>query len=222
LSATGRNELIEAANSALKNAYSPYSKFRVGAAIRSNEGKIFTGCNIENASYSLAVCAERVALFKAVSEGYKTFDSIAICSSGVKPAFPCGACRQVLMEFNPDLRIYLDQVPTNYQLSDLISHPFSRDQMILSESDKKVIGTRYLELLCAKTQENQGKRFRFSKIEVYGIDRLDGYNRDIVIPPIIRKLKQLGYIEEYENDEISLTPLGKKNCGKQVVVDQII
>ena len=87
MSSPERTELIEAANSALKNAYSPYSKFRVGAAIRSKEGKIFTGCNIENASYSLAVCAERVALFKAVSEGYKSFDSIAISSSVLNQLF---------------------------------------------------------------------------------------------------------------------------------------
>ena len=197
-----------------KNAYSPYSHFRVGAAIRSKEGKIFTGCNIENVSYSLAVCAERVALFKAVSEGHKLFDSIAISSSGVKPAFPCGACRQVLMEFNPDLKIYLDHVSINYQLSGLISHPFSRDQMVLNERDRKILGTRYLKLLCEKTQENKGKRFRFSKTEIYGKGTLDAYNKDIVIPIIIDKLKQLAYIEEHENDEIMLTRLGRKNCGR--------
>lgn len=214
-----RNKLIEAANSALRNAYSPYSKFRVGAAIRSKDGKIFTGCNIENVSYSLAICAERVALFKAVSEGNKLFDSIAISSSGAKAAFPCGACRQVLNEFSPDLIVYLDQ--GSYQLSDLISHPFSIDQMTLNEKDREILGTRYLELLCDKAREYKGKKVRFSKIEVYGKGRFDGYNRDIVIPLIIRKLRQLGYIQEYTNDEISLTPLGRKNCGKQVVVEDV-
>jgi len=215
-----RDLLIEAANAALKNAYSPYSHFRVGAAIRSRDGSIFTGCNIENASYGLAMCAERVALYKAISEGYRSFDSIAICSSGVKPAFPCGACRQVLTEFNPHLKIYLDGILTNYKLSDLIAHPFSRDQMILNYSDRQILGTRYFQLLCEKTRENKGRRHRFTKTEVYGMGQLDGYNRETVIPLIIEKLKKLRYIEEYENGEISLTSTGTNNCGREVILDE--
>ncbi|HZI72104.1 MAG TPA: cytidine deaminase, partial [Nitrososphaeraceae archaeon] len=209
-------------NSALKNAYSPYSRFKVGAAILSRDGKIFTGCNIENVSYGLAMCGERVALYKAVSEGHSSFDSIAISSSGVKPAFPCGACRQVLTEFNPNLKIYLDGISIDYKLSDLITYPFSRDQMVLNYTDRQILGTRYFQLLCEKTRENKGKRDIFSKTEVYGRGQLDGYNREIVIPLIIEKLKQLGYIEEYENNKISLTPLGNNNCGREVILNESI
>ena len=133
------NSLIEAAKSVLKNAYSPYSEFKVGAAILSKDGKVFTGCNIENVSYSLSMCAERIALFKAVSEGHRSFDSLAISSSGGKAAFPCGACRQVLMEFGGDLRIYLDHDRMSYRLSDLLIHTFSRNQMILDEKDRKIL-----------------------------------------------------------------------------------
>lgn len=205
-----QNRLVESARKALKHAYSPYSHFSVGAAIMTKEGKIFTGCNIENVSYSLAMCAERIALFKAISEGHRSFDSLAISSSGSKAAFPCGACRQVLMEFNPDLKIFLDRTDSNYLLSDLQPNAFTRDQMILNERDRKILDTRYLELLCQKTQENEGKQSRFSKTEVYGTGNLDAYNQDLVIPLIIRKLWELGYVEEHENNEIAITPLGKK------------
>lgn len=123
-----RSTLLEQASSALKQAYNPYSHFSVGAAILAKEGNIFTGCNVENISYSLSMCAERVALFKAISAGFRSFDSIAITSSEDSPAFPCGACRQVLFEFSPDLTIYLDKDTRSYKLSDLLSHPFSREQ----------------------------------------------------------------------------------------------
>jgi cytidine deaminase len=123
-----RSILIVEANAALKKAYDPYSHFSVGAAILTKEGKIFTGCNVENISYSLSMCAERVALFKAVSEGFRSFDSIAITSSENKATFPCGACRQVLFEFSPDLNIFIDKDARNYKLSDLLRHPFSHDQ----------------------------------------------------------------------------------------------
>jgi cytidine deaminase len=123
------NELIKTASNVKEKAYSEYSKFKVGAAIRTKEGKIFTGCNIENVSYGLSMCAERVALFKAVSEGYRAFNSLAISTSRAKPAFPCGACRQVLVEFSPHLQIYLDNQTSCYDLSDLIPKPFSSDQL---------------------------------------------------------------------------------------------
>lgn len=123
------NELIRAATSVKENAYSPYSKFKVGAAIRTKEGKIFTGCNIENVSYGLSMCAERVALFKAVSEGYRVFDSLAISSSGSIPALPCGACRQVLIEYSTHIHIYLDNQDSYHKLSDLMPNPFSQDQI---------------------------------------------------------------------------------------------
>ena len=96
-------QLLETAREAMKKSYSPYSSYPVGAALHSTDGRIFTGCNIENASFGLTNCAERTALFKAVSEGALSFDTIAI-AAGTK-AWPCGACRQVLNEFAPDLRI---------------------------------------------------------------------------------------------------------------------
>lgn len=103
-------ELCKAAISAMKNSYAPYSFFNVGAALLTEDGKIFTGCNIENAAYSPTVCAERTAIFKAVSEGEREFSAIAI--SGGKDgkiqngAPPCGVCRQVMAEFcSPDFKI---------------------------------------------------------------------------------------------------------------------
>ena len=99
-------QLIEAALKAREQAYAPYSHFAVGAALLSADGRVFTGCNVENASYGLTMCAERVALFKAVSEGAKEFIAIAIaCGQG--PCPPCGACRQVLREFAPELLVIM-------------------------------------------------------------------------------------------------------------------
>lgn len=99
-------ELIDKAVEAKRKAYAPYSGFKVGAALLSRDGRVFTGCNVENASYGLTVCAERVALFKAVSEGAREFEAIAIaCGKG--PCAPCGACRQVLFEFAPDLTVIM-------------------------------------------------------------------------------------------------------------------
>lgn len=95
----GNIELKKLAVKASENAYVPYSKFSVGAALRTAEGKIFTGCNVENISYGLANCAERTAIFKAVSEGYKDFSEIAIYGNTEEPISPCGACRQVMVEF---------------------------------------------------------------------------------------------------------------------------
>jgi len=98
-------ELLALAVRARRAAYAPYSRFTVGAALLAADGRVFTGCNIENASYGLTVCAERVALAKAVSEGVRSFSALAI--AGPKTSItPCGACRQVLAEFAPDLRVY--------------------------------------------------------------------------------------------------------------------
>jgi len=117
---------LSAASEAANSAYSPYSRFRVGAAVLTRSGKVFTGCNIENASYGLTLCAERVAIFKAISEGEKEFVSLAICSAG--SAYPCGACRQVLHEFAPELEVILgDGLGTKSEqlkLADLLPNPF--------------------------------------------------------------------------------------------------
>ncbi|MEA3312936.1 MAG: cytidine deaminase [Caldisericota bacterium] len=101
-----RDELLKMAIKARNNAYAPYSHFKVGAAILAKNGKVYSGCNIENSSYGASVCAERVALFTAVSEGEKEFLSIAIATDTKKPVMPCGICRQVLSEFAPNLKIY--------------------------------------------------------------------------------------------------------------------
>jgi len=92
-------ELIQAALAARQNAYVPYSNFKVGAAALAKDGKIYTGCNVENASYGLCNCAERTAIFKAVSEGERELVAIAIVADTVEPVAPCGACRQVMAEF---------------------------------------------------------------------------------------------------------------------------
>lgn len=101
-------ELIEAAYKASEYSYSPYSKFKVGAAILTNDGKVFTGCNVENSSFGATICAERTSILKAVSEGHKEFKAIAIVSNSKSFTYPCGICRQFLSEFvNDDFEIYL-------------------------------------------------------------------------------------------------------------------
>ena len=98
-------ELFEIAKNVSKKAYAPYSNYKVGAAIRTKNGKIFSGCNVENSSYGLTNCAERTAIFKAVSEGEKEFEEILIYSNSGKMPFPCGACRQVISEFGDEIKI---------------------------------------------------------------------------------------------------------------------
>lgn len=97
--------LIEQAITAAQKAYVPYSHYHVGAALRTNDGTVFTGCNVENAAYPSGICAERTALVKAVSEGYRLFDTVVVAS--VSGGSPCGQCRQMLYEFAPDLRVVL-------------------------------------------------------------------------------------------------------------------
>ena len=93
-------ELLKKAKDAINNSYSPYSNFKVGAAVLSQSGKIYTGTNVENSSYGLTMCAERVAIFKAVSEGERKFEAIAIIGTSNNVVSPCGACRQVILEFS--------------------------------------------------------------------------------------------------------------------------
>lgn len=120
------NLLLEA-RKAQQYSYSPYSKFSVGAAILSQSGKVFTGTNIENTSYGLSICAERVALFKAVSEGETDLAAIAISSSGSDYIYPCGACLQVLAQFNSQIKIIVsnnDNEIKQYILADLLPQAF--------------------------------------------------------------------------------------------------
>ncbi len=120
-------ELITLARQAQEKAYAPYSDFKVGAALLCRDGTIFTGCNIENASYGACNCAERTAIFKAVSDGHTDFEKIAITSSGGILTFPCGICRQVMSEFSTELRIVLcedGKEPECFMLCDLLPHSF--------------------------------------------------------------------------------------------------
>ena len=124
-------EILEkASKKAMQNAYAPYSSLKVGAAVLGVSGKVYTGCNVENASYGLTTCAERTAILKAVSEGEKEIRAVAIASSSGKPTFPCGACLQVIAEFAPtdgDMNIYLisDQKIESYTLAELLPHGFT-------------------------------------------------------------------------------------------------
>jgi len=99
--------LVTAAKQARENAHAPYSDFRVGASVRAGSGRIFGGCNIENATFGLTVCAERVAIFKALSEGERDFDAIAVVTDGERLTPPCGACRQIIWEFCGDVPVIL-------------------------------------------------------------------------------------------------------------------
>lgn len=100
--------LLKMAYDVAKKSYAPYSKFKVGAALLTEEGEVFTGCNVECASFGGTNCAERTAIFKAISEGYHNFVKIAVVSEGALFTYPCGICRQVLNEFAPDIDIVLD------------------------------------------------------------------------------------------------------------------
>jgi len=119
--------LIEKAREVRERAYVKYSNFKVGAALLCKSGKIYTGCNIENASYGATICAERVAFTKAISEGEKEFEAIAIVSSGDKIAFPCGICRQFMSEFGMDLTLIFSdgQKIETYKLHELLPHAFT-------------------------------------------------------------------------------------------------
>ena len=121
--------LILQAKDAMKNAYAPYSRFRVGAALLTKDGAVFKGCNIENASYGATNCAERTAIFKAVSEGYREFEKIAIVASSGDYASPCGICRQVLAEFMPEGEVILyseEKGMVTYTVRELLPMGFSK------------------------------------------------------------------------------------------------
>ncbi|MGR3309290.1 MAG: cytidine deaminase [Candidatus Brocadiales bacterium] len=120
-------ELIKKAREAMTAAYSPYSHFKVGAAVLAKGGKIYAGCNIENCSYGLTICAERVAMFNAVSAGEKEFDAIAIVTDSTELTPPCGACRQVIWEFSKDVAVILTNLQGKQKttkISELLPTPF--------------------------------------------------------------------------------------------------
>jgi cytidine deaminase len=118
--------LIKEAKKARKFAVAPFSGFTVGAAIMTNSGRIYRGCNIENPSLMLSFCAERVALLKALTEGEKGFRAMAIVSGDGRYCYPCGACRQMLAEFAPDIELYLasDAGVRKYSIRELFPYPF--------------------------------------------------------------------------------------------------
>jgi cytidine deaminase len=128
--AAAQSELIEAAEVVRNNAYAPYSKFRVGAAVRAEGGAIASGCNVENASYGLSLCAERSAVAQAVAAGAQRIEAIAIASGTNPPTPPCGMCLQTLAEFgSPKLTVILsgaDGSRRTLELSDLLPHAFTR------------------------------------------------------------------------------------------------
>ncbi len=120
-------ELIKAAKNVRELAYTPYSNFKVGAAVRTKDGKIYTGCNVESASYGLTVCAERVAIWKAVSEGEKEFTEIAIVADTHELTPPCGVCRQIIWEFCGDIPVIFANLKGNtetVQMSELLPRAF--------------------------------------------------------------------------------------------------
>ena len=121
------DRLFEAALAARNNAHAPFSRFLVGAAVETVDGRIFTGCNIENASYGLTVCAERVAVFKALSEGAREFKRVVVAADTELPTPPCGACRQILWEFCGDVELVLINLQgrtETFQMRDLLPRPF--------------------------------------------------------------------------------------------------
>jgi cytidine deaminase len=124
--------LIKIALEAREKSYSPYSKFKVGAAVYTTSGKVFTGCNIESAAYSPTICAERVAVSKCISEGYHDIEKIAVVGSDKSISFPCGVCRQFILEFGRDIKIIcaknIDTYKT-YTIGELTPNSFGPESL---------------------------------------------------------------------------------------------
>ncbi|HTZ31126.1 MAG TPA: cytidine deaminase [Methylomirabilota bacterium] len=124
--------LISAARAARERAHAPFSNFKVGAALRTPSGKIFGGCNVENATYGLTVCAERVAIFKAISEGERQFDAIAVVTDTDTLTPPCGACRQLIWEFCGDVPVVMSNLHGKVEelrMSQLFPKPFDSSNL---------------------------------------------------------------------------------------------
>ena len=120
--------LIEEATKARENAVAPFSKFKVGAALRTKAGKVYRGCNVENCTYGLTVCAERVALLSALAAGERDFTAIAVVTQSDEPSTPCGPCRQLMWEYCGDIDVSLANLKgqqVDYKLAELFPHPFS-------------------------------------------------------------------------------------------------
>jgi cytidine deaminase len=131
---TSEPALVDAARAARLHAVAPFSHFAVGAALETAEGVVVTGCNVENATYGLTICAERVALVKALSEGHRRFTRIVVTAATAAPTPPCGACRQMLWEYGGDLEVILaneSAVTARHRLAALLPHPF--DARLLKE-----------------------------------------------------------------------------------------
>jgi len=125
--ASSAGKLVTAARRARRHARAAYSKFKVGAALETADGIIITGCNVENATYGLTICAERVAMFKALSEGHRKFKRVAVVADTVAPTPPCGACRQILWEFCNDIEVVLVNPrgkTETHRMKDLFPKPF--------------------------------------------------------------------------------------------------
>ena len=134
ISAQTKEELLQTALKASKYAHCPYSKYRVGAAVLVKSGKIFSGSNVENVSYGATVCAERVAIWKAISEGERDFLAIAVVAPGTAESYPCALCRQVMVEFGLDWLVISGDEQGNFQgeqnLRALVPFPFTPDALL--------------------------------------------------------------------------------------------
>ncbi|MEN2766211.1 cytidine deaminase [Ornithinibacillus xuwenensis] len=128
-----KQQLIDQAIAIRERAYVPYSKFQVGAALVTSSGKVYTGCNIENAAYPVTCCAERVAIFKAIADGETDFVEMAVVADTERPVPPCGSCRQVMSEFFPsDMQIHLTNLHANtmtIKMEDLLPFSFQKSDM---------------------------------------------------------------------------------------------
>ena len=125
----GSDKLVAAARKAREHAVADFSGFKVGAALETGSGEIITGCNVENATYGLTVCAERVAIFKALSEGKRSFARIAVVADTQDPTPPCGACRQIIWEFCGDIDVVianLTEIKLTMRMKDLLPLPFDK------------------------------------------------------------------------------------------------